>query len=559
MKKFRVLMLPLLAVATLTGCSGDKDTDGDDNSYKNGFIDLGPDFKEEYYPNMTEIKNSDISGKITIALVFDGKQDGWTAVAKEYERLHEDSVKIVINPNFNSETYPDKVKNVLQSDTPEWNIIQGNLLNISDKSSKLVSMSKASDNPYANNKRWNNFTTKDAFDSNNPYIVNSENLQTAWFINTVALNKAGEKGYKNNSGVVGNPETIDDVKSLCQKMMEAGYSHPLGLSLDKDSVNASQFSWLLRIYGDYYFRNEYSYIQDPTYNEWTMDLTDPNIETSGFTIKYGRLFETILNTDSSKYCGALSDKFKEFVTQFKDLSSYINPNSFNISFSDMRNKFKSQTSENTFDAPQIMLDYVGEGLGFKETENSSFKIDFFDNPKMISSNGYIEPNTLLRDVGGNGGYLSVTKQKGNTKLENASVDFIKFFLSPYGQSIFYKKLAETNIHPQGLTTVKNSLVVIPDGWKEFFSNNKVTFSGQSDNNPYISFLVRFMSSTGEKTTENSSTYWANLMTKGNSVNWFCNEWADDLQDDWLGYAQSQKYNPECYEHPDEPENAASYN
>lgn len=555
MKKI-CLLVPLLATSLLAGCGGGEDEG--DVTYKNGLIDLGPSFNESYYPDLTKI-NKDIAGKITVALVFDGKQDGWSAVAREYERLHDQTVTIELNSTFNSETYPDKVNNVLQSKNPEWNIVQGNLIKASDKDAKLVSFSKSSNVAYAGNQRWNKFTTSDAFDDNNPRIVNSENLQTAWFVNTVALNKAAEKGYLNASGKVGNPETIEDVKNLCAKMMEAGYEHPLGLSLDKDSVNASQFSWLLRVYGDYYFRNEYSYIHDPKFPDWTLDLANPDVESSGFTVKYGRLFSTILDDTASRYVGAKSDKFVEFVTQFKEMSPYISPYAFNTSFSDTRNKFKSQTSEDTYTCPQIMLDYVGEGLGFKENENDAFKIDFFDNPKMISSNGYIQDGTLLRDVGGNGGYLSVTKQPGNIKLENACIDFIQFFMSPYGQSIYYKKLAETNIHPQGLTTVKNNLVVIPDAWKQFFSTDKVSFSGQSDNNPYISFLVRFMSSTGEKTTQNAPTMWANLISKGGTVNKFCDDWAAYLDEDWIGYAQSQKYNPDCYKHPDEPENAESYN
>jgi hypothetical protein len=102
--------------------------------------------------------------------------------------------------------------------------------------------------------------------------MNSEGLQTAWFINDVARDAALMCGYTGNE----TPETWDELMDLCYYMQQAGYSNPLGISLDKDSISASQFTWLLRVYGDYYYRNEYQNIM--LSNEFEYDPEDTNPE-----------------------------------------------------------------------------------------------------------------------------------------------------------------------------------------------------------------------------------------------------------------------------------------
>ena len=239
--------------------------------------------------------------------------------------------------------------------------------------------------------------------------------------------------------------------------------------------------------------------------------------------------------------------FADFVNNLASMKDYISSSAYNQSFSQVRNVFRTQS--NGKDSPQIMLDYAGNGLGFQESETASFKVDFFDHPVMESS--FVPSNTLLRDVGGNGGYLSIAKHADNETQDRLSVDFMKFFLSPYGQSLYYRALSSTNLYPQGITLVRNNLVVIPDTWKEFFQTEKTTFSGLADSNPYISYLVRYMTSTGQKTNEDAPKLWANLLTGKvtDLMSDFQVKWHDDLMADWVTYAGKLGYDPSCYLYP----------
>lgn len=555
MKKGKLILAGLTALTLLAGCGGDK---GGETlfTYKNGLIDFGEKFNSTYYPVLNKI-NQDLAGEITVCLVFEGKQEGWKEVAKEYMRLHEGQINIKINSNYDSDTYADNVQQTLSSGNgtnPAWNIVQGNLMGTLKKEDYISTVSSTDKNVYAGNKQWKSFLTTEAFDPNNDYIVNTENLQTAWFVNKTALNAAKGKGYAHE-----NPETFEELIELCEAMQEAGYTYPLGLSLDESSIQASQFSWLLRIYGDFYYRNEYHKVtEDQNHLNIPYDMTDPNVDLN-FKTKDSRLFNLILDSDSENYVGATSDKFKEFLSQFKALSKYINPFSTGQSFTQVRNAFSTQTSSNTKSSPQILLDYLGEGLGFTERTNESFDIDYFDNPYMTSEGGFIDANTLLRDVGGNGGYLSIATTTNSMKAQ-ISDDFIKFFLSPYGQSIYYKKLATMNLHPQGITTVKQEYVVIPEQWSSFFeNNNKVSFSGLCDKNPFVSHLIRYLDTTSEHTNDIVAENWGKLMKNSSyTVNNFATDWAAALDADWESYAATKHYNPECIYHPGADEFAPSY-
>lgn len=549
MKKSIFTLIPILATGMLAGCGGNQD--GPLFKYKDGLIDFGEKFNGDYYPVLSSV-DQDLAGEITVALVFEGKEGGWEEVAKEYQRLHNNQVVIKINHDFNAETYPDKVKNVIETSkgNPEWDIIQGNLLNgIANKQNYLISHRTDQSNPYAGNKKWLSFLSG-AVDPLNKTIINSENLQTAWFVNTVAMDEA-----KNNGYTASNPTNFSELISLCESMQKAGYTYPLGLSLDKDSINASQFSWLLRVYGDFYYRNEYAKVTNASdYPDHVYDMKDPDVDLN-FEAKDGRLFNLILADEPEwpNYVGAKSNKFKEFVGQFKALAKYINPQAATQSFSQVRNSFSTQNASNSKSSPQIMLDYLGEGLGFTENQNDAFKIDYFDNPRMNASESFVEKDTLLRDVGGNGGYLSITTKSDAAKT-NIAQDFIKFFLSPYGQSVYYAKLAQLNLHPQGMTTVKNNLVIIPDKWASFFENNtKVTFSGLCDRNPFISHLIRFLDTTAKVSTEKAPLLWSTLLTKDGTVDSFSKEWDDALFADLPSFISSKKYNPDFYHHPNDAE------
>lgn len=548
-KRFFASVLAAMLCFSFAACgekpdSPDENTNGDFTAITKQHLDLGENFDSAYYPVSSEIEQ--MSGVIDLVIIFDSTKDAWTALAREYERLHSDAVTVNVGIEGVENNYKDRLNNEMNSGKTTWDIVQGNL--VTDISAKCINMSGAINkkNAYAGNVAWKKVLTTNAYQtdatgaSSSTYIMNSQDLQTAWFINTVAFEAAAEEAKKDNVTIKQNPSTWNELMEVCKYMKRAGYSYPLGISLDDDSISAYQFSWLLRVYGDYYYRNEYDNIM--TDESYRVDVTSENPEAAknyGYNIT--KLYNVILDETSQYYCGAKSDKYKEFVSQLGLMKDYIHANAAQQSLENIRNTFKTQSDGK--DSPQIVLDYAGSGLMFDDRDG--FNMDFFDYPVMISEGGYIDEGTLLRDVGGNGGYLSIVNH--DTKQNQLNLDFIKFVMSPYGQTIFYNALAQTEYAPQGITTVKNELVLVPQKWSEFFNTDKISFTGLSDTNEFIKNLIRFLA--GKQTTvDKSVVLWRDYLKSsgGITVDSFATQWNTSLLDAWKVYAAEQRWNEDCY-------------
>ena len=514
-------------------------------------LNLGSDFNPAYYPVKEKITQRE--GKIDVVIVFNGLQPGWRALAKEYERLHSGAVTVKLyEDNYSSATYKDALTYQITNKNTDWDIVQGNIVSsLINKYCVNMYTYVNGRNAYAGNKTWSNVIEEDAYitdktgTNTSTYIMNSESLLTAWFVNTVALQAA--EGYTNKNGEAGNPVTWDDLMNLCDCMQKAGYSNPLGISLTKDSIGEYTFSWLLRVYGDYYFRNEYegimknkNYVYDPTSENPENDIN--------YAIDYTWLFNKVLDESSEKYIGPKSAKFKEFIGQFDKMKSYLPAGAKQTTMEEMRNRFQTQT--NGKNDPQIILDYSGSGLGFLSSETSNFKIDFFDYPWMVSEGNFVPENTVTRDVGGNGGYLSIIDH--DSAQDALNLDFMKFVMSPYGQTIYYDALSKTSVTPKGLTLVKNNLVKIPENWKAFFATDKISFTGLADNNEFVRNMI--LNLGGNKTLPDTRNelymnYLAGTGDDAINTNTFSTRWATALLKGWNEYATAQKWNVNCYKYP----------
>ena len=517
------------------------------------FLDLGDGFDEEYYPDKTKIKQQ--SGKIDVVILFEEMDDAWRAVADEYERLHSGSVVVNLDTTQNAANYQQALIYEINSGTTDWDIVQGNLAG-GTLSTMAMNLSNAVEgkNAYAGaNMYWKDVLTEDAYitdksgEATATYIMNSEGLQTAWFVNKVALDAAAAKGY--NNGVAKNPETWDELMSLCSYMEQAGYNNPLGIALDNASISASQFTWLLRVYGDYYYRNEYTKIMDdPNYGIDGAFLGKENPEgEKDYNRIWTRFYNLTLDETSKNYVGGMSPKFKEFVSQFGKMKKYLSLTAATTSMEDMRDAFMTQ--KHGKESPQIMLDYAGWGLTFANKEKADFKLDFFDYPIMESE--YVdEEKTLLRDVGGNGGYLSIVMSQPTQNELN--LDFLKFFMSPYGQSIYYNALKDSDVSPKGLTTVKNRYVLIPEAWDTFFKTDKISFTGLSDNNPFVGNFIRSLGhqkGTTEKCPELWTLYLTGTGSKAIDEDYFGAQWQDAMLVDWKAHCKEFSWNELCYKYP----------
>ncbi|MBR2623178.1 MAG: hypothetical protein IKD15_03020, partial [Clostridia bacterium] len=94
-KKFATMLSVCMASAfAFAGCfgGGDASSNGSDStdSGATGVITETPltvkGLAAEYTPDVANIKQQE--GSIDVAIVFDGTEKGWEALAAEYERLH---------------------------------------------------------------------------------------------------------------------------------------------------------------------------------------------------------------------------------------------------------------------------------------------------------------------------------------------------------------------------------------------------------------------------------------------------------------------------------------
>lgn len=541
-----VLMTCFTSVFSMTACMGGGNTSesGAGGSTNTITVDpltageLGAGFNATYLPDKASIKQ--FSGKIDIALDFEGTQKGWEALAKEYERLQGGGVDVNVITTYSGSTYTDRLNNELTNLKTEWDIVEGNL-GYGSTRARCIDMFSAisSYNPYCGKDvTWSTvlesaaYKTKEADNSGESYILNSEVMQTCWFINDVAFDAAVEKGYKNAEGEEAYPVTWNDLISLCGYMQQAGYTNPLGITLCDASIESLQFTWLLRVYGDYYYRQFYEYIMAGAAGEkWenyspSKEVVENN---TGYGVQWAKLLNMMFDNNCSfgkGYVGLTSEVYTDFVGNLAKMKGYLIKDVSSTEFSALRDQFEMQSEgKDGKESAQILLDYQGFGINYEKSDK--IELGYFDYPQMMAgtyskSNGVVEKgdpivdneNTITRDIGGNGGFLSVINHTDASQNE-MNKDFIKFVMSPYGQTIYYKGLAAAGEVPKGLSSVKNSLVVIPAEWKAFFeeSNKTITFSGDVDANPFLGWGVRY----GNGYTETQKVirgYWRNLLMTG---------------------------------------------
>ena len=542
-KKLMALAMCCSTIFSVAACGGGGDTSESGNSGGNSgkitakpltVAELGEGFNATYLPDASQINQ--FSGKIDVRLDFEGTQPGWQALADEYERLQGNGVIVDVDATLSGSTYTQRLNSELTNINTDWDIVEGNLGYGSTKKHCIDMYSSiASYNPYCGKDvQWSSvlqsaaYKTKEADNSGESYILNSEVMQTCWFVNDVALAAAAEKGYVNADGEAGYPIEWNDLILLCEKMEEAGYTNPLGITLCDASIDSLQFTWLLRVYGDYYYRQFYKYIMagevGSVWEDYDKKATVPEANSS-YGVKFAKLLNILFDKEckfGEGYVGYTSEVYLDFVGQLAKMKGHLMKNVSSTEFAALRDQFETQSDGKS--SPQILLDYQGFGINYEKAESDTFSLGYFDYPQMVSGTytkgdkkgeKIVESGTITRDIGGNGGFLSVINHLGDSAQNELNKDFIKFVMSPYGQTIYYKGLAAAGEVPKGLSSVKNELVVIPQEWSAFFteSNKTIKFSGDVDANPFLSWGVRY--GNGYTATQKvMKEYWRNLLMEG---------------------------------------------
>ena len=254
----------ILAVTMLLGGCGNNEPGPSNDSEYILPVELDAEIMSEldpaYVPDVSKIKQYE--GAIHVHMVLGKLVPGWKDVANEYMRIQGNSVHVVIDENQSAATYGDNLRNALNSTNTDWDIVQGNYQNtlITSKGLNMYT-GLVQQNPYAGEGLyWDEVLSEDAYQTDKSgtdssvYIMNSEFLSTGWFVNMTGFQAAVDAGYLNQEGEAAMPVTWDDLISLCSYMKQAGYSNPLGLAGDAESIASSQFSWLFWVYGDQYYR-----------------------------------------------------------------------------------------------------------------------------------------------------------------------------------------------------------------------------------------------------------------------------------------------------------------
>lgn len=566
--------LAVIVAGSFVGCGNVKKPTGSNGGTK-VHVELDADIvaslDETYVPDVESIQQ--YSGKIDIHMILGKLLPGWEAVAREYERLQGGSVIVNVAKNLSSGSYGENLQNALNSSNTDWDIVQGNYQNalITSKGYNMYS-AVSTLNPYAGKDvYWDEVMSVDAYQTDKSgatssvYILNSENLSTGWFVQNDALAFAVENGYstedENNL-----PVTWDDIIELCKVLKEkGGYTAPLGIAGDKESVNSSQFAWLYRVYGDQYYREETKNIMPQPgdsdyaelYENFAVEDTDLQPESNRYYMpSMSRLMHLVFDKTGENYIGPTSDKFVEFLGQINKMKPYLSPDFQSVSHDNIRSEFQYQTKGKG--APQVFLDYAGYYLSHTADKDSKGSISVFDYPYMQGE--YVEYK-MVRDVGGNGGYISIINHDDDQNELN--LDFVKFFMSPYGQSVYYRALNAAGVAPDGISTVEdgdgNSIFSVPEAWATFFDNNVLSFNGLADMSMFTNNMIFTFGGDADANDKIVELVWYMLGKNGTyTPQKYADEWYDTLFNCYKNYCSRNGWNQNMYQHPEKAPTDKNY-
>ena len=423
----------------------------------------------------------DFQGKVTISVYSaKGVEEAWNAIGEAYEAKHP-GVDVVVDLKP-QEGYADWVKAAFASyeeTLPEADIVYGNLAG-SDRTDKTVNYYDYAfdDSPYSDG----DWSEQIAFDMQSVDAVTGKwdclsvtGVQVLWFYNADIFAKVG----------VEPPKTWDEFITVCEKLDAAGYQ-ALAVPGDFNSFWASQMGWLAQIYADQTTRSqieivraqEGDYCYDPDVDGvFEYDPTDPHNDDTAFVnnnvVRFWKGFvkDGTIRADSVGYKTVWSNFAKVF-------PKYAGgENFYGTDTNGAKTLFYQGKAAIWLDGSWFFGDYLntmksvaaGEAVtigsddaAVELTGLEKFTLGTFAMPSM-EGEGIEAPARTIEVATG---FLSAIKK--DVDHDEMVVDFLKFYSSAEGYSIFLNALIEANGVPDGLPLVKG--VELEGELAEMFAN-----------------------------------------------------------------------------------------
>ncbi len=525
MKRLASLALAVLMLGSMmVGCGGNgtNPTEPPVGTIEGVNYDIYNKLSGEYKFDLEEIQAKQESGKMEGTLYIDRafltELSGWEYVTEAYSALYPD-VSFELHNYASGTDMATAIGTPMEAGAHNIGIMQGNYVKNYLKNYGYNFQSGILDevNPYAGTGEdgegivWSDVMSDQLMEigAQSVNLLVSQETVTGIFINTSALVEAG---YVDAAGNAKLPTTWNEMMDACEMLKKAGYTAPFAIG----SMTGQPMEWMIKIYADQFYRDllddvqqqvgDYNYKQAAADFDFSLTAIQPEYE-SKYNINTMRVYNALLNkaSDSPYYVGAQSDKFACFMSNFLKMSDYLSPTFAEESITNMQQNFMAGAK----DSPVFMPSYLGFGVSLMNTEGVDFQWDVVDYLPMectcdvaCNKNGGCDHvdndathnectkhcrTTLTRDVGGYGGYIGLYTYGKTEEQVELYLDFIQFFLSPYGQSCFYYGLEQGGGSPKATSGIYGT--VAPASWESFFdSASKVVFSGRAAENPFVQYL-----------------------------------------------------------------------
>lgn len=523
MKNLSVFLLTATVLLSSTACGDSNSTQsssGDNGGTSTGATvkidqDIYNALSADYQFDTEYVKKNKtkFSGTLYMARAYGDELPGWEYVYDAYEKMYPNVT--IENAEYSSgNAMKEALITKMSSSAEEIGLVQGNYVQdqLGQYGYNFQGGFVETVNPYASpageevliGDLINDYT----FNNLRAERITFQNTSTCFYVNTTALAEVNMK--------VEDIKTWDDIIEACRLLKEKGYEAPFGVGGNNDSLTSKDFKWMNRIYLDQYYMDLIDDIQvqpeDYNYNKMTaegfkfsFDKNDYETDSS-YKVNSMRGYNMILNeqADNPYYVGAKSEKFRCYLNNLCKIGPYVSRGFATNGITEIQQSFiRGGKNDAVF-----MINYAGFGIALENYTNSG-DIDFdwacFDYVPMVCSCqvacndadgnhvcSHVDDaatedqctlhvhTTKTRDEGGVGGFIGLYTEGKTAEEIDMYLDFIRFFMSPYGQSLFYKGLEKNSGWPKAVSVIDG--VIMPESWKNFAEYSKnITFNGLCTN------------------------------------------------------------------------------